>query len=365
MLHGSYGMMVYNNNSVKTMVCNPCGETTSEEESTGHLLFGDVECSECRLQLKTCQGYRERKDDICSSIQGSKHTFQFRKAVDSCDEKTSPNINTNKPHNLSSVLEKLSPHINNVDSLHNTVSWIAAIKDESDCDDTGTDSDEIYVDYAAINQESSVGPLVAKDGVGRSILKDQEEGDDFGDVLLLESYSLDHVEEMVEYHIAKNDSTDCIILEEVKCTKGGDAKLNRSFCLSETPDELKREPKIENGGFPEYWKKPIDGYNNDSKKCIKFEEKPSPNVGLFDFSAEVKSEPKEEAIYPHFLKTPSDGYYYMGHEAIEECPMCYAALCPSRFTVNARTFVLSTVCIDCNLPIYLMIDPYNLYQEAT
>lgn len=367
-LYGSYGenygMAEYNNNTVmgaydskfsgvttikeKIMVCDPCGQKTTEEESAGHLLFGGVECTECRLQLRTCEDFRKRKEGRCSYTHDSNHIFQFCKDFGSFHEKTSPR----KSGNQSPVLQKLSFHANKQESLRNTASWISTINNGTSCQDNVT---EIYMDYTPVNQESGLGAVESSDKAERSILQDQE--GEFGDVLLLESYSLDHVEEMVEYHVAKNDSTDCIILEEVKPQKCTQA--NRSLCLFELPDDLKtkRETKLET--CPEDWK--IGGGYHDSKKGIKLEVKPKQNTDIFDSPAKVKREPKQEfPIHPKFMETPSDGYYYLGHEAIEECPMCYAALCPSRFTVNARTYVLTTVCTDCNLPIYLMIDPYSL-----
>ncbi|XP_066986894.1 protein split ends-like [Macrobrachium rosenbergii] len=41
-------------------------------------------------------------------------------------------------------------------------------------------------------------------------------------------------------------------------------------------------------------------------------------------------------------------------EVIPECcPMCYTAICPSRFTVNTNTFDMTTVCIGCELTILM------------
>lgn len=52
---------------------------------------------------------------------------------------------------------------------------------------------------------------------------------------------------------------------------------------------------------------------------------------------------------------PPDGFYYVSSHAIEECPNCYAVLCPSWFTVNVSTFLITGECSECNLKLY--IDP--------
>ncbi|XP_037797636.1 uncharacterized protein LOC119592775 [Penaeus monodon] len=57
------------------------------------------------------------------------------------------------------------------------------------------------------------------------------------------------------------------------------------------------------------------------------------------------------------IETPLNGYYLIVRHAIEECPMCYTELCPSRFTVNISSFFLSTVCVGCDLTIYIIFDP--------
>ncbi|XP_063614001.1 uncharacterized protein LOC134787198 [Penaeus indicus] len=58
-----------------------------------------------------------------------------------------------------------------------------------------------------------------------------------------------------------------------------------------------------------------------------------------------------------FIETPANGYYLIVRHAIEECPICYTEFCPTRFTVNINTYLLTTVCTGCDLTIYIIFDP--------
>ncbi|XP_042884922.1 uncharacterized protein LOC122261385 [Penaeus japonicus] len=327
--------------SPEAIMCDPCGKDITNEKHMRHLILGEVECTACGLHLKTCKDYNERSDDRCNALSNSKHTFQFCKPLDAFHEgKTANIIKTFGKVSPHEVWHKLSSHKSNLVSLENTDSLMMADDKDSQCqDDTG--SDEIYIEHATVNQRSSHGLIDPTDDADRYM--SAEEGDDSGDVLLLESYSLENLEEIIEYHVAKDELTHCMNLEDVK--------LNRSICLFESPEGLKREPKEQASYI----------CTEDSKEGVKLEGKHELSLCLFELRDEKKIEPKQEseACYS-FLQTPRDGYYYVGHQAIEECPMCYAVLCPSRFTVNIKTFVLTTVCSDCNLTIYLIDRPDSI-----
>ncbi|XP_064099542.1 uncharacterized protein LOC135210706 [Macrobrachium nipponense] len=68
-----------------------------------------------------------------------------------------------------------------------------------------------------------------------------------------------------------------------------------------------------------------------------------------------KKKPKAN-VSVNLVPQPSDGFYYITKKPIEECPNCYCILCPSASTVNCRTFLITFICPDCNLVIYIAND---------
>ncbi|XP_068230959.1 uncharacterized protein [Palaemon carinicauda] len=63
------------------------------------------------------------------------------------------------------------------------------------------------------------------------------------------------------------------------------------------------------------------------------------------------------------VEQPSDGFYFITQSPIEECPNCYCILCPSRCTVNCKTFLITFICPDCDLVIYIANDDTIILTE--
>lgn len=138
------------------------------------------------------------------------------------------------------------------------------------------------------------------------------EEEDIGDLLLSQNYSLEQLEEAVEY---------------IEVT---------GHCRTENSLTQKKESP------PKIWKK---------KRFYKKRKMPKAQI-----DPEVPEEQKEDEdeFSTEYIETPADGYYYVVRHAIEECPMCYTVLCPSRFTVNVVTFLMTAVCSGCDLTIYIV-----------
>ncbi|XP_064100935.1 uncharacterized protein LOC135211565 [Macrobrachium nipponense] len=58
-----------------------------------------------------------------------------------------------------------------------------------------------------------------------------------------------------------------------------------------------------------------------------------------------------------YVETPLNGFYYVVRHSVTECPNCYAKISPQDFTVNIVTFLMTAVCADCGLTIYIVHDP--------
>ena len=54
---------------------------------------------------------------------------------------------------------------------------------------------------------------------------------------------------------------------------------------------------------------------------------------------------------------PENGNYLVLHEPLEACPMCYTELDVLRFSFNTSNWLLSVVCIGCDLTIFFLLKP--------
>ncbi|XP_064099632.1 uncharacterized protein LOC135210740 [Macrobrachium nipponense] len=53
---------------------------------------------------------------------------------------------------------------------------------------------------------------------------------------------------------------------------------------------------------------------------------------------------------------PSNGFYFIAKHSLKECPNCYAVIRPQDFSVNIVTFLMTAICSDCGLTMYVVQD---------
>lgn len=170
-----------------------------------------------------------------------------------------------------------------------------------------------------------------------------------GDCILAQTYDHDHLGEAVEFQTAryyrevKRESTELPSVSS-RGIKMRDRRLcpeikinsNRSIYTKSNPEKTNLSVSRTSGSL-----------NSPRLPNLKKKSKPPKRKSVSNRSRRNGG--------PRKTRKP-DGYYLVMYHAIEECPMCYTELCPSRFTLNVRTFLLSTICIGCKLDIYIKID---------
>ena len=68
-----------------------------------------------------------------------------------------------------------------------------------------------------------------------------------------------------------------------------------------------------------------------------------------------KNKENRDVVERHtYTKVPENGHYLIVRRPIVECPMCYTETCLLNYTVNTVTFVVTYVCICCNLTTYVV-----------
>lgn len=320
--------------------CYTCEKLVKRKHVPKHLLFGKAQCTECKVMFINCSNFKE----ITTASTGHtmcKHNlcylhdpFKLLKArlIDDITPSGSP---ADEKH----ILKKISSYIRELDMLKLRPPWNSAILrcreklGRSPKKKSGTVTSHKPERPQHEENKTQLEVLKLKDTIpeystsGRQCHKEEQlpgvlnrEDAEPEEILLTQSYNLQHLEEMVEYQVAQD------------------------YCNSEV--EKKKNPtKIPS--------KPKPKSKMKRKKTSRSIERTTTK----DIPLQPLANPQKKNANLRFVKTPEDGYYYVVKKAIEECPMCYMELCPSRFSVNVVTFLMTTVCPGCNLTIYFVQDP--------
>ncbi|XP_047481963.1 uncharacterized protein LOC125034265 [Penaeus chinensis] len=310
--------------------CYTCEKLVKRKKIYKHLLFGKAQCRDCNVMFINCLNFQEITTAFTSHTT-CKHNLSYLhdpfKLLKTrlIHDITPSGCPTDERH----ILKKISSYIRELDVVKLRPPWNSAIlrcreklgqiskkktsttfphKPERSQHQENKSQLEVFKQKDAISMYSTT------DGQCHSQEQEPEE------ILLTQSYNLQHLEEMVEYQVAHD------------------------YCNSEM--EKDKDPtKTPNKSKPKSEMKP-------RKTCQRAERTTTKDISLQSLTNSQKRN-----AHVRFVKTPEDGYYYVVKKAIEECPMCYMELCPSRFSVNVVTFLMTTVCIGCNLTIYFVQDP--------
>lgn len=180
----------------------------------------------------------------------------------------------------------------------------------------------------------------------------RENGEE-GDYILAQTYDLEHLSETVEYQIA-SDYTE-VRKESTGLPSSSSIGMKMRFGSCPEVEGNSIEPslgRLSRESIPESTSSSGSLNSPKSPKDLERKSKSPKNKSVSNRSRRNEGRKTRESV-------PSSGYYLVVHHAIEECPMCYAELCPSRFTLNVNTFLLSTICTGCELVINIKIDPPN------
>lgn len=290
--------------------CYTCGEECVDDHFTGHLFFGEVGCTVCELRVMSCDRFREETlSSTCS------HKFKFSRPFKYLHNKISCSLsgrNGDKMHSTRAAL-RLSSYLSKLKSLKGKEPWSLAILQCKKWLDKLRFQKMLHIFHANKRERTSVtSALSSKEHApfmsqGVPLTKKPKVSS-----ITSKSYKTSNAS---KYHTADPSIDSCF-------TEGGEPEM-----LSHSP-RLSHKVQMSESV-------PLSGQN----------------------AGESLESQKPELVITGFLDTPTDGYYYVSRRSIEECPMCYEELCPSRFTVNVHTFLLTTVCIDCGLTIYIVFDP--------
>lgn len=333
---------------VKVLRCHVCLSTVKEDHFHNHLFFGAIRCELCFTICQNCRDLEWISAEAEAGNNKCQHKFAY------CEdpyEYILPRLcgsddhdivgSSTLPHNL----RVLQNYLTKLVGLQLREPWSSALR---------TCKKQLLRVYTRSDSEPSVEvhfqqdplplPSTMEDVHNKSTQEERdklnndisatlgrsrspsparrdsgESGDSDDGLLLTQSYDLQHLEQEVEYVELENSR---VLLEQ-----SFEEKLHQSR-------KPKKRRKTSNH-------KRTNRFSQPKKRT------PSPMH---------QSQEEEDNLVMEEVELPEDGYYLMVREALEECPICYEALCPSMCTVNIRTFLFTVRCPECSLIIYMVPD---------
>ncbi|XP_063595310.1 uncharacterized protein LOC134772282 [Penaeus indicus] len=305
--------------------CYTCRRKSIESKLTGHLIFGEAECTLCSLNVIACRTFHEETTNSSNKV--CNHRFEFNKPFDYLYDELSQNIKRKSDEAQAiAVANGLATYLSKLGRLEGQEPWMSAIlrsrEKVKEIQLRGTappkelnNNENIPGGYASTHSDVAYSTPFRENGMS---------------VLPIKLYRVRNCDSP-ECSGAKGSPT-----ESLYCIAGGESVKEPRVRKPLRETQPSSAPTL-----------PTETSSTSAAQATPHETLPSAG----------SAPPRNEIVVTGFLNTPADGYYYVSRRALEECPMCYAALCPSRFTVNVQTFLLTTVCIDCGLTIYLVFEP--------
>ncbi|XP_042893684.1 uncharacterized protein LOC122267662 [Penaeus japonicus] len=341
----------------KSLKCYTCGVFVKDAHFEEHLFFGESECTRCNLKIIDCQTFVENRIDCLMGNSLCSHTLRFTK-------KPSDYISNRLAQELPfewDTSRRLASYISSLQKLKMIDPWKRAINQcqnfldgepshVSEASEGRINASETATDFSFRQETVPTYEHESSNLPSPSLVN----GD--GDLVLSQSYNLEHLNEAVEYEVAHDSPLVTREISPSSSESSGGNNITGSLLYPKaniaTVSESSVSKNASKGKSSSDISESLSSSNSHKTlKSLKTKSKAEKRSKARNSSKASKDVEKT------FLETPSDGYYLVVRRAIEECPMCYTELCPSRFTVNVNTFLLSTVCIGCNLTIYIIFDP--------
>lgn len=327
----------------KSLKCYTCGKLVRSKFFKGHLFFGESECTQCNWKMTSCRAFRKHMSGVKMGKTNCLHTLQYSMKP---SEYISSRL-SQESHIQTETTCSLVSYISSLNVLKRTDPWQSAIiQCENFLDPVSSQPSETN----EISNASEAAEIAYKHET--QTLPSLE--DEAGDLILSHSYDLKHLSDVVEYQVARDYSVatrESIDLPSVS-NEGNNMSESRSY--PET-NIFGGRPYQEN--VPESTESSValGSFTNLDPPKLSRSRKRKPKRSACKTVLSISG--ANEYVKETLIETPSNGYYLVVRHAIEECPMCYTELCPSRFIVNISTYLLSTVCIGCDLAIYIIFDP--------
>lgn len=330
----------------KTILCCVCKEAVEETKVSQHLFFGPVKCLNCHVTCSNCSSFKSVSDDnVC------KHTFFY--PADPCEFLLQNSRNFFHDKRISETKGKTLienyTRILNTSPVFDKLPWRLAIRALKRHKNSGSNSWKGVPTTSKCSQESKANKTVSS-----VIASTITHGEKIDEHVLSQNYDFGALDQATEYrYIDLAPKAINGTMQPVQQSEFIDNVVSASNSNS-VPVALQNSESL----------RKVENKRRGSDSSVNL---PSDQVQPSQESEYEKNIVKRKKLDTESLvDIPSDGYYLIMTKAIEECPMCYTVICPSRFRVNVASFLVTTVCIGCGLIIYFAVSPnVSILTERT
>ncbi|XP_066987058.1 uncharacterized protein [Macrobrachium rosenbergii] len=322
-----------------SLKCFLCNKIIKIEKLSEHLLFGGVYCLKCPVVFKKCQSFQvwtvqqKQRNNPCE------HVLQYSMdPMESLELHLSNQYLENGTSCRASLIDKphhLRAYVNGMNSLKNEFPWKEAVScfkqsGKKTKARKSTVTKEQSVDKHSIHtaNDDNISVNSNTNELSRDRSQDVKNGPVAPDIVKADD----------QVHISVKNEL-------------GNFNLSSDVQGQSVPTATPRQSPTKNS--PNKNSYADLGLQNRKKKQEVRKRKRSEWIsGIRKRNHSSKSNSSVS-----YVETPPNGFYYVVRHAVSECPNCYAKISPPDFTVNIVTFLMTAVCADCSLTIYIVHDP--------
>ncbi|XP_068230977.1 uncharacterized protein [Palaemon carinicauda] len=323
-----------------SLKCFLCNKIIKIENLSEHLLFGLVNCNKCPAVFQNCQQFQIWKVEHKKGKHTCEHVLQY--SVDplrSLELHLSNQYLENGTSCKTSLIDKphhLRAYVNGMDSLKKELPWREAV---------------LRFKQDRKKPRDRKLKLIKEDSYGVKPSNCNNSGDNGAvnsTVNSFSEYNSPPHKTVPAEHDAQNsdDKVQVSVAPQLGSLGMSNDKQNQ-----DVPSSLPSSSPIKNS--PNKNSHGDLGFQNTKKKP---EARRRRKTEWISGIRKRNPTPKSSSSVS-YVETPPNGFYYVVRHAVSECPNCYAKISPRDFTVNIKTFLMTAVCADCSLTIYIVHDP--------
>ncbi|XP_068230714.1 uncharacterized protein [Palaemon carinicauda] len=316
------------------IMCFVCNKEIVYEYLSEHLLIGHVKCIRCSIMFTSCKYFQEWSVERDIGMSVCNHMLQYlENPWETLNDYHSKVISNTSQSVKGEVENKVQEYLNSIKSLQNRYPWreIFYLSDKYNSKIIEVPRENVALDcsFDKFISEATAGNSNPRECCGAQVYKGNK---------ALQS-------NLCQSDVPNSDSIPITVRDPVP-EKNGQKAINNDNSKAVTNDELTKNCLSV--------KKKCNSLKKSSDQFLKGKKR---KVDLSDGESKRKVLVSQTKKSSKYIETPSDGFYYIAKDSVKECPNCYTAIKPEDFSVNIVTFLMTAICSDCGLTIYVVDDP--------
>ncbi|XP_066986889.1 uncharacterized protein [Macrobrachium rosenbergii] len=324
------------------ILCFVCDREIAYEYLSEHLLVGHVKCMRCSVVFTSCKCFQEWTVERDIGMSVCNHLLQYLgdpwEILNVCHAKEISSDSS--PCFTGEVENKVHAYLELIKSLRNRYPWKELFSSEQKSRPKSLEVPKENVESVDLDSSCNVQDETT------AVNSDENSRD----------FSGGHVSE--EHATVE---TDVYEFSETVSETGAVNCSSKSLTLS-TPEKKMTQDNVKSNDLQKstkgeltrnclYSEKGYQGLKMSSDHLLKVKKR---RAGLDHNKPKRKVLVSQTRKSTKFIDTPSDGFYYIAKDSVKECPNCYTLIRPEDFAVNIVTFLMTAICSDCGLTIYIV-----------